>query len=302
MGENEKDDAWEEALAGFDRALTARGAAEKTRSSYLTDVSQLADWARDAGIDPVEMDHRQLRHFAAHLSKSGAGRSTVARKLSAARAFYRNLVKREQVEQNPADLVSSPRIDSTLPRVLSEAEVSRLIDQVPARSSLDVRDRSIFELAYSCGLRAEELVSLNCDNLDFDSEEVRVRGKGSRDRLVPMGEFAQAALESYLLRARPGLAKSKGAKALFLSKSGRRLSPSDIHRRLTIWVRRAAIAGRVSPHVLRHSFATHLLHGGADLRTIQELLGHSQISTTQVYTRVESKHLRKVYRASHPRA
>ncbi len=168
--------------------------------------------------------------------------------------------------------------------------------------SLSIRDRAIFELAYGSGLRAQELVSVLQESVDFDNEEIRVSGKGGKERIVPMGELAQNALERYLERSRPHLVGEKRAKALFLSKSGKQLSTSDIHRRLGIWFKRAALPGKVSPHMLRHSFATHLLEGGADLRSIQELLGHSRISTTQVYTRVESKHLLEVYKESHPRA
>ena len=160
----------------------------------------------------------------------------------------------------------------------------------------------MFELAYACGLRAEEIVNLDLDAADFDSEALRVTGKGSKTRIVPMGEPAQRALERYLRRRAPALADDRAEPALFLSRRGRRLSPSDVRRRLERWVREAAVAGHVSPHTLRHSFATHLLEGGADLRSIQELLGHSSVSTTQVYTRVEPRRLRSEYARSHPRA
>jgi integrase/recombinase XerC/integrase/recombinase XerD len=175
--------------------------------------------------------------------------------------------------------------------------VADVLDRIPAGSPLDLRDRAMFELAYAAGLRAEELVNLDLENLDPDAEEVRVEGKGGRTRVVPVGEHAWRALERYLARGRTVL--STGASpALFLSKTGKRLSTSDVRRRLRLQTRRAG----VSPHTLRHSFATHLLEGGADLRTIQELLGHSSISTTQTYTRVESKRLKKAYARSHPRA
>jgi integrase/recombinase XerC/integrase/recombinase XerD len=164
-----------------------------------------------------------------------------------------------------------------------------------------VRDRALFEVAYSCGLRAEELVNLDAGDLDFESETVRATGKGSKTRVLPMGEPAQKALRRYLDTARHTLA-TDSEPALFLSKRGRRLSASDVRRRLAKWVREAAVAGRVSPHTLRHSFATHMLEGGADLRSIQELLGHSSVSTTQIYTRVEPSRLRREYARAHPRA
>jgi len=165
-----------------------------------------------------------------------------------------------------------------------------------------MRDRAMLELAYSCGLRAEEVIGLNLDSPDFDGERLRIEGKGSKTRLVPMGEPAQAALRRYLERGRHALLGAGQENALLLSKSGRRLHPSDVRRRLQRWVREAAIVGGVSPHALRHSFATHMLEGGADLRTIQELLGHASLSTTQVYTQVEPSWLQSQYARSHPRA
>jgi site-specific recombinase XerD len=189
--------------------------------------------------------------------------------------------------------------------VLKAAEVAALLDRIPQTSPLELRDRALFELAYACGLRAEELVTLDVSSIDFDAETVRVEGKGDKTRLVPAGEHALAAVERYLARARPALSADDG-QALFLSKSGRRLGTSDIRRRLRTWARLAARSapalGDAHPHALRHSFATHLLEGGADLRAIQELLGHASISTTQVYTRVESARLRQAYISSHPRA
>jgi integrase/recombinase XerC/integrase/recombinase XerD len=228
----------------------------------------------------------------------------VARKLAAIRSFYGHMVERGSLEQNPADLVPSPRRPRGLPRALRADEVERLLDRIPARKPLETRDRALFELAYSCGLRCEEIVNLDLESVDFDGEELRVLGKGSKTRIVPIGEPAQAALERYLSLARPSLTgeRARDEPALFLSKSGRRLSSSDVRRRLRLWLRTASLAGGISPHVLRHSFATHLLEGGADLRAIQELLGHASLSTTQVYTRVESGRLRSQYARSHPRA
>jgi site-specific recombinase XerD len=211
-------------------------------------------------------------------------------------------VRAGEATQNPAALLPSPKRGSRLPRVLGPDEISRLLDRIPASGPLEVRDRALFEVAYACGLRAEEIVNLDTDGLDFDSESVRVTGKGRRTRIVPMGEPAQRALRRYLETARPALAANRAEQALFLSRRGRRLSPSDVRRRLERWLREAAVAGRVSPHTLRHSFATHLLEGGADLRSIQELLGHASVSTTQVYTRVEPGRLRREYARSHPRA
>lgn len=278
--------------------------AERTRRAYAVDVAQLAEWAAGHGLGPADVGHRDLRRFAGVLGERGARKSTVGRKLAAIRAFYRELVRAGEVEASPGDLVSSPRRESTLPRVLKPAEVSALLDAIPQGTPLELRDRALFELAYGAGLRAEELVRLDVGALEPDAEELRVEGKGGKTRVVPAGEPAWRALERWLERGRPVLARAadEPSPALFLSKTGRRLSTSDVRRRLRVWTRRAAVAGGVSPHALRHSFATHLLEGGADLRAIQELLGHASLSTTQTYTRVESGRLRRTYALAHPRA
>jgi site-specific recombinase XerD len=289
--------SWSEALERFKDWQRARGMGEKTRRAYAADLAQLGAWAAERGLGPRELGHRDLRRFAGAVSEAGAAKSTVRRKLAAIRTFHRHLLERGEIEANPAELVSSPRRDSRLPKVLKPAEVAELLDRIPAITPLDLRDRALFELGYGAGLRSEELVNLDLASLDPDSEELRVDGKGGRTRVVPAGEHAWRALELYLARGRPALA-SGAQQALFLSKSGRRLSSSDIRRRLRLQARRAGI----TPHTLRHSFATHLLDGGADLRAIQELLGHASISTTQTYTRVESRRLRTAYSRSHPRA
>jgi integrase/recombinase XerC/integrase/recombinase XerD len=294
--------AWSEALALFDRDLTARSAAEATKKAYSNDVGQLAVWADAMDRDPGELGHRDLRRFAAVLSERGISKAGVARKLAAIRAFYGALLRTGDVTSNPADLVATPKQDRKLPRVLSREEMQTLLDRIPTRTPLEMRDRAMLELAYSCGLRAEEVVNLNTDSPDFDGERLRIEGKGGKTRLVPMGEPAQAALTGYLERGRHALVNARDERALLVSKSGRRLHPSDVRRRLERWVREASIAGGVSPHALRHSFATHLLEGGADLRSIQELLGHASLSTTQVYTQVEPSWLQSQYARSHPRA
>jgi site-specific recombinase XerD len=274
---------------------------EKTRRAYGVDLQQLADWAGPQGFGPGDLTHRELRRFAGVLSERGAKKSTVGRKLAAIRTFYRRLVERGELTANPGDLVAAPKREDYLPRVLKPGEVEELLERIPATSPLELRDRAMFELAYAAGLRAEELVDLDVVSLDADAEEVRVEGKGGRTRVVPAGEHAWRSMERYLARARPALAVESDP-ALFLSKSGRRLSTSDVRRRLALQLRRAAVQGGVTPHTLRHSFATHLLEGGADLRSIQELLGHASIGTTQTYTRVESRRLKTAYARAFPRA
>jgi integrase/recombinase XerC/integrase/recombinase XerD len=292
--------SWDEALAAYDRDLRGRGAAERTRRAYAVDLGQFAEWADERA--PKEIRHRDVRRFAAGLSSEGAAPATVARKLAAVRGLFDFLVCTDRVGQNPAELVSSPKREQKLPRVLTTEQVRSLLERIPARTPLELRDRAMLELAYSCGLRCEEIVNLDVGALDFETEQLRVLGKGSKERLLPVGEPAQAALRRYAERGRRALLSDPREPALFLSKSGRRLSNSDVTRRLGRWVREAALAAGISPHSLRHSFATHLLEGGADLRTIQELLGHASISTTQVYTRVDAARLRDAYAATHPRA
>jgi integrase/recombinase XerC/integrase/recombinase XerD len=294
--------SWDRAIADFDRDLGARGIAERTRRAYAVDLRRFAGWAGELGLAPGDVRHRDVRRFAASLSAEGAAPATVARKLAAIRSLFDFLVRMERLGQNPANLVSSPKKAEKLPRVLSQEQVRALLERIPARTPLELRDRAMLELAYSCGLRCEEIVNLDDGALDHETEQLRVLGKGSKERLLPVGEPAQRALRRYMERGRRALAADPRERALFLSKSGRRLSNSDVTRRLGLWTREAALAGGISPHALRHSFATHLLEGGADLRTIQELLGHSSISTTQVYTRVDAARLRDTYAATHPRA
>ncbi|MGV1048483.1 MAG: tyrosine recombinase XerC [Solirubrobacterales bacterium] len=293
---------WKAALSEYDRDLRARGAAERTRRAYAVDLAGFVEWISPQGLGPGDVRHRDVRRYGAGLSSAGAAPATVARKLAAIRGLYGFLVRTERAGQNPAELVSSPKRSEKLPNVLSTEQMRKLLERIPARTPLELRDRAMLELAYSCGLRCEEIVNLDEGAIDFESEQLRVLGKGSKERILPVGAPAQSALRRYLERGRRALAADPRERALFLSKSGRRLSNSDVTRRLGLWAREAALAAGVSPHSLRHSFATHLLEGGADLRTIQELLGHASISTTQVYTRVDAARLRDTYAASHPRA
>jgi site-specific recombinase XerD len=301
--------SWQQALAVFEEDLRRMAAAERTRRAYAVDARQFARWASSRQLRPTAVGPKDLRRYIAHLSERRCSPATTARKLAALRGLFGSQREHGHIAQNPADLLSTPRRDSYLPRVLKASEVSRLLDAIPAASPLEARDRALFELAYGCGLRAEELVSLRLSDVDHDGEQLRVEGKGSKTRFVPAGEPALRALRDYLGRARPALSRTAAAPAgegrqdtLFLSKSGRPLHTSDVRRRLRAWAARADIQGGVSPHALRHSFATHLLDGGADLRSIQEMLGHASISTTQIYTRVESARLRSAYARSHPRA
>jgi len=309
--------AWERALALLDEDMLRRDAAARTRRAYGSDLRQFAGWAATQGLAPDALTPRQIRRYVAGLSERGAAPASSARKLAALRALFASQREHGLLTQNPADLVSTPRRPAPLPRVLSAREAARLLDGIPAGGPLELRDRAMFELAYSCGLRAEEIVTLALGDVDHDGEQVRIEGKGRKTRFVPAGEPALAAVAAYLERARPALlAPARGGstpdpaarrgtstplEVLFLSRTGRALGTSDVRRRLSRWTQRLGVEG-CSPHALRHSFATHLLDGGADLRSIQELLGHASVSSTQIYTRVESARLRNAYAASHPRA
>jgi site-specific recombinase XerD len=315
--------AWREAWALLEEDLARRDTSAKTRRAYRGDVEQFARWATAKGLaSPADVGVKDVRGYVATLSQRGLAPATSARKLAALRALFESQREHGEIAHNPAELVSTPRRPRTLPRVLRQREAAALLDSIPAGGALELRDRALFELAYACGLRAAELVALRLADVDHDGEQLRVEGKGQKTRFVPAGEVALHAVRVYLDRGRPRLvdgaapplatatrsgaparpASAPAPEALFLSRRGRPLSTSDVRRRLKGWVARAGVAGKVAPHALRHSFATHLLDGGADLRSIQELLGHASVSTTQVYTRVESARLKSAYARSHPRA
>lgn len=300
--ESGADPDWLEVISLFRRDLGASAASENTITAYDRDLRQFGEWATARGLGHDEITHREVRLFAASLTRDGRSPATVARKLASIRSLYAFLLRTGVVTQNPADLVSAPKAGRKLPKVLTVSQVEEVLGAVPVRTPIELRDQAILELAYSSGLRSAELVDLDLDSLDRAAGRVRVIGKGSRHRIVPVGAPAVEALDRYIDGGRTVLAVEPEEKALFVSRNGRRLSTSDISRRLASRVRKAASAGGISPHTLRHSFATHLLEGGADLRTIQELLGHSSISTTQVYTHLDTARLRDVYTESHPRA
>ena len=293
---------WPEAIDLHRRDLIASGAAGRTATAYGRDLGQFGEWCDEGGFAPGQVGHREVRLFAASLTRDGRSPATVARKLASVRSLYAFLLRTGRVAQNPADLVSAPKAGRKLPRVLTLAQIEEVLGAVPAGTPLEIRDQAMLELAYSSGLRSAELVDIDLDSVERAGGRVRVVGKGSGHRMVPVGGPAVGAIARGLDEARSNLLQDPDEQALFLSRSGRRLSTSDVARRLAIRVRKAASAGGISPHTLRHSFATHLLEGGADLRSIQELLGHSSISTTQIYTHLDAARLRDVYADSHPRA
>ena len=289
----------------FDADLRRRGAAEHTRRAYGVDLGQLARWAAAQGSSPPSVDPATLRRYAARAVRARRRRRPPSRASSRRCArFFRALREHGALAPEPGRPDAGAQAPAQPAARAQPDEVAALLDRIPAPTPLELRDRALFELAYACGLRAEELVDARRRRRSTSTpRSCASRARASKTRFVPVGR-AGAARARALPRARPARRSSNGddEPALFLSKSGRRLSTSDVRRRLRAWTRHAAVQGGVSPHALRHSFATHLLEGGADLRAIQELLGHASISTTQIYTRVESARLKTAYATSHPRA
>lgn len=295
-----------------------RNASEHTIGNYESDLTQFSRYLQPPGGQPpplASVDHLLIREYLGYLHDRKLQKSSIARKLATLRSFFRFAVREEIVAQNPARLVSSPALPKRLPAVLSAEEINRFLDWLAKleprgrgkRGQLNgrvlARDRAIFELLYGSGLRVSELTGLNLPDLNLQEQCSLVRGKGRKERIVPFGSKAQQALEAYW-PAREGLASQAGAnlQAVFLNKAGGRLDQRSVRRIVKQYVRMAELSWNLHPHSLRHAFATHLLADGADLRAIQELLGHRSLSTTQRYTHVSIRHLMEVYDKSHPRA
>jgi integrase/recombinase XerC len=292
----------ERAIAGYLRHLEReRNASPHTVRAYDEDLSQLRGYLRSTlgrEARPQDVDLLALRGFLAELHRLGLKKGTAARKLACLRSFFRYLCREGHLTTNPARLLLSPRREKRIPAVLDERQVERLLE-APGEGTAAVRARAILELLYASGMRCAELCSLDLDQLEPESRIVRVLGKGGKERLVLFGQRAAEALDRWLsVRAelRPR------CEAVFLNARGGRLSDRSVRSLVATRVRQTALAERCSPHTLRHSFATHLLTRGADLRAIQELLGHASLSTTQGYTHVDTRHLLEVYKRAHPRA
>ena len=273
--------------AAIDRFLASPSLAESTRRAYAADLRRFGDWLEQNGTAVEEIDVRVLVDYASELgrARNGLAPATIARNLAAVRSFLRFTLGPTRVP----DASLGPRRPQRLPEAPKREEIESIVDSLDRDGPLGLRNHALVELVYSAGLRSAEAVGLDLGDVDFEQEQVRVRGKGGKERVVPLGEEAAHVVARYLREARPELARGAND-ALFLSTRGRRLDTSTLRRLLP------------HPHRLRHSFATHLLEGGADLRTIQELLGHSSLSTTQIYSHVDARRLRRVYDSSHPRS
>ena len=284
-----------------------KGASPHTLRAYEREIgSFFAEWKFSA---PEEVKFPDIRAHIASLSARGLEKSSVSRSLSALRAFFRFLNREGYMNSNPAKVVASPKLEKRLPRFLDVDEVFALVDVPEPRGFREVRDKAILELLYSSGLRVSELAGLDLDDINLNEAAVKVRGKGRKERLVPVGAKAIAALRAYILerfllkRALKGKGQgADGKNAFFLNRLGQRLTDRSARRIVTGYARKALLARGVSPHTLRHSFATHVLAGGADLRQVQEMLGHANISTTQIYTHVDQARLKAIHKQFHPRA
>jgi len=286
-----------------DFLVLEQGASPRTDEAYGRDLARFATYAVSRGaVGPADVTARLLREYVYHLKDLGLAPASIRRNVSALRTYFKFLLGEGRITHDPSERLESPKRWRTLPEVLSVAEVDKLLASPTLDDPLVFRDRALLELAYGAGLRVSEWISIGVRDVMFDEGLVRVFGKGSKERLVPIGRRAIGALASYVRELRPRLEHGEGRGALFLNARGQPLTRMGAWKILQKYVARAGIEKHVSPHTLRHSFATHLLEGGADLRAVQEMLGHADISTTQIYTHVDREYLRTVHRQYHPRA
>ncbi len=290
------------AVQQFLRALHQRNAAANTILAYTKDLTSFAQYIGDA--KPAQIDHVRIRGYLSELYDQGLGKTSVARHLAAVRSFYRWLAREGMVKQNPAALVSTPKLPKNLPRVPTMEEINIVLDtEMPDSAAFPERDRVIMELLYGSGLRNSELIGINLEHISWSNGTILIHGKGSKQRIVPLGESAAVAIREYLPHRQKLLAeKKKSNLALLLNLRGTRLTTRSVGRIVKQIAIARGLPSDVHPHTLRHAFGTHLLEEGADLRAIQELLGHERLSTTQRYTQLSMKHVSKVYDETHPRA
>ncbi|MBE0416738.1 MAG: tyrosine recombinase XerC [Coriobacteriia bacterium] len=290
-------------LDAFLQYLSAeRGLSEHTLRAYSSDLLRYFEWAERSNVDPLRLTHRALRRYLADLDRSGYARRTISRRLAALRTFMGYLSDEGIVTSDPSRVVSAPRTPRHLPDVVPQDVLRVLLDTPDPDTLVGIRDRAILEVLYASGIRVSELTGLTLNRLDLRFGLATVMGKGSKERVVPLHQFAIRRVRDYLEWARPKLVRGDDPGTVFLSTRGNPLSADAVRRLLKTHLATAGAATALSPHSLRHTFATHLLEGGADLRTVQELLGHVALSTTQIYTHVSMKRLQDVHRQAHPRA
>ena len=293
-------DTGREALPAFLAYLAAeRRLSPATVSTYATEVRSFLSFLESTGATAADASVTQVSDWISQRQVADTDARTLAKASSAIRSFFRFLVLEGRMEANPARLLDPPRLSMKIPKQLDAEEIERLLESCDATQVLGMRDRALFELIYSCGLRVSEAVQLTVDRVSLAEGAVRVLGKGSRERMVPVGDRARRELQRYLAESRPVLAGRRPASALFLGRTGRKLSRKTVWKTFKGLAQKAGLEGKV--HTLRHSFATHLLEGGADLRSVQELLGHADISTTQIYTHVSQDMLKSIHQEFHPR-
>ncbi len=292
----------EKAINRFLQSLRQRNASVHTLKAYTGDLDNFAAYV--GARDWRSIDHLTIRGFLSHLYEKGLGKTSVARALAAVRSFYRWLAQEGVVEQNPAALVSTPKLPKKLPRVPTIEEMNTVLDgQMPEVASFPERDRIMFELLYGCGIRNSELIGINLDDIRLSSEAILIRGKGKKERYVPFGDSVKTALATYLpLRQQMLAERKKITTALLINQRGGRLTTRSVGRIIKKVAVAKGLSPDVHPHTLRHAFGTHMLEEGADLRSIQEMLGHERLSTTQRYTQLSMKHVLEVYDQTHPRA
>ena len=284
-----------------------RGLSRNTLTAYRTDLLQFGAFLAARETGPVEASGADVADFLADLARGEGerppcGAATLNRKTACLRSFYRHLRRAEMIESDPTAHIRPPRKGRTLPKVLGLSEVKLLLDSVAGGDPPDLRDRAILEVMYGCGLRASETIGLEAGSIDLRRGFLRAHGKGSKERIVPLGRHAAAALKRYLRSGRADLAKGSDERALFLNQRGGPLTRQGLYKVIQGRARAVGLEERMSPHTLRHSFATHLLSGGCDLRSVQEMLGHADVATTQIYTHLSAQRIKEVYFEAHPRA
>jgi integrase/recombinase XerC len=300
---NTKLSPMQKAVIQFLQSLRERNASPNTILAYGKDLAEFVKYIGPIE-KPAELDHVRIRGFLSHLYERGLGKTSVARHLAAVRSLYKWLAREGKVKQNPASLVSTPKLPKKLPRVPTIEEVNNVLDgELPETAAFVERDKTILELLYGCGLRNSELIGINLDDIHWSNETILVRGKGRKERMVPLGDTAAEAIRDYLSKRKELLAaKKKTTPALLVNLRGQRLTTRSVGRIVKHIAVSKGLSPDVHPHTLRHAFGTHLLEEGADLRAIQEMLGHERLSTTQRYTQLSMKHVVEVYDKTHPRA